>query len=151
MIGQILAWSFLFTLPGLVLTALIPTRRRGVLSLGGPLALFGLALAYLFEGAPTQSFEQPYWAPFLPDHAFRLLVDPLAGVMLAVVGFVASCVYVYSLDYMSEDPRARRFFIFLDVFVATMCLLVAAGNLTVLLLASIVAAISLWRRQEGPR
>jgi NADH-quinone oxidoreductase subunit L len=73
------------------------------------------------------------WIPFLPDPAFRLTVDGLAAVMLAVVGGVASCVFVYAIAYMKEDERAHRFFAFLDFFVATMSLLVVAGNLTVLL------------------
>ena len=155
MIAALLQWSWLFPLPGLLLTALVRTQRAGVLSLGGPVALFLVAAAYLATGAPAAEHATPHWAPFLPDGAFRLLVDPLAGVMLAVVGGVASCVYVYSLDYMSEDPRRRRFFCFLDLFVATMVLLVVAGNLSVLLigwagvgLASFLL-ISFWWTRPG--
>jgi NADH-quinone oxidoreductase subunit L len=43
-------------------------------------------------------------------------------------------VYVYSLGYMKGDPGQARFFAFLDLFVATMTLLVLGGNLAVVLI-----------------
>ncbi len=132
--NQLLLWSFAFTAPGALLTALGVGRRPGTASLLGPIALFAIAVAYLAQGAPQISYTAEGWAPFLPDGAFRLAADPLTGVMLAVVGGVASCVYVYSLEYMGHDPRARRYFCFLDLFVATMTLLIVAGNLSVLLI-----------------
>src|SRR6185436_7581501 len=91
-------------------------------------------------------FEVANWLPFLPDGAFHLRVDPLSAVMLAVVGAVSTCVYVYSLGYIPDqvgegqgytpDESAvaqRRFFCYLDFFLASMALLVLAGNIAVLL------------------
>ena len=78
--------------------------------------------------------------------------------MLAVVGAVSTCVYVYSLGYMDDGAgyrHQRRFFCFLDFFLASMALLVLAGNIAVLLvgwtgvgLASFLL-ISFWTERPG--
>jgi NADH-quinone oxidoreductase subunit L len=91
----------------------------------------------------------------MPDGAFRSLADPLSALMLAILGFVASLVYIYTLGYMADDPGRRRFFVYLDLFVATMALLVLAGNLAVLLIGwtgvgiSSFLLISFWRDRPG--
>src|ERR671937_1413 len=78
----------------------------------------------------------------------------IPGLILTAFG-LASCVYVYTLGYMAEDPGRRRFFVYLDVFVASMSLLVLAGNLAVLLIGwtgvgiSSFLLISFWRDRPG--
>src|ERR671938_1908921 len=75
--------------------------------------------------------------------------------MLAILGFVAALVYVYSLGYMADDPARRRFFVYLDLFVTSMAVLVLAGNLAVLLIGwtgvgiSSFLLISFWRDRPG--
>lgn len=127
-------WVWLFPLPFLVLNILKLPKKAGALSFVGPLAVFVVAVAYLFGDRTPVKVAVDGWIPFLPDTAFRLTVDGLAAVMLAVVGGVASCVFVYAISYMKDDERAHRFFAFLDFFVLAMCLLVVSGNLTVLLI-----------------
>ena len=154
---SILAWAWVFTLPGLVLTGLgFPRDRRyaGYASLAGPPVMLIVALAAFVRGG-TYPFAIPNWLPFLPDGAFRTLADELSAFMLIILGFVATLVYVYSLGYMAEDPGRRRFFVYLDLFVATMALLVLAGNLAVLLIGwtgvgiSSFLLISFWRDRPG--
>src|ERR1700737_3562572 len=128
---SLLAWAWTFTLPGLVLTAFrVPGSRRsaGYASLPGPVVLLLVAVAALVGGG-SASVQFENWLPFLPDGAFRALADELSALMLAILGFVAALVYVYSLGYMSDDPARRRFFAYLDVFVAAMALLALAGHL----------------------
>jgi NADH-quinone oxidoreductase subunit L len=153
----LLAWAWVFTLPGLALTALgFPGDRRqaGYASLPGPFVLLIVAVAALLNGG-TYSVTFEGWLPFLPDGAYRSLADPLSALMLAILGFVAALVYVYSLGYMADDPGKRRFFVYLDLFVATMALLVLAGNLAVLLIGwtgvgiSSFLLISFWRDRPG--
>jgi NADH-quinone oxidoreductase subunit L len=154
---QLLAWSWLFTLPGLLLTAFgVPAGRKnaGYASLPGPVVLLIVSVIALISGSSfAVAFEN--WLPFLPDGAFRALADPLSALMLAILGFVASLVYIYSLGYMADDPDKRRFFVYLDLFVATMALLVLAGNLAVLLIGwtgvgiSSFLLISFWRDRPG--
>jgi NADH-quinone oxidoreductase subunit L len=153
----LLAWAWLFTLPGLVLTGLgVPAGRRyaGYASVPGPVVLLVVAVAALLGGgSATVQFDN--WLPFLPDGAFRLLADPLSALMLAILGFVAALVYIYSLGYMADDPARRRFFVYLDLFVTAMALLVLAGNLAVLLIGwtgvgiSSFLLIAFWRDRPG--
>ncbi len=153
----ILAWAWVFTLPGLLLTALgVPSNRKsaGYASLAGPLVLLIVAVVALVQGG-SFSVVFPNWLPFLPDGAFETLADTLSALMLAIVGFVATLVYIYSLGYMADDPSRRRFFVFLDLFVASMGLLVLAGNLAVLLIGwtgvgiSSFLLVSFWRDKPG--
>ncbi|MFN8632811.1 MAG: NADH-quinone oxidoreductase subunit L [Chloroflexota bacterium] len=154
----VLLWAWLFTLPGLILTALGVGKRPGSASQGGPVVMLLVALAALGERAHAD-FSIPNWLPFLPDGAFSLRVDPLSAVMLAVVGAVSTCVYVYSLGYMEPEVEGngnvRRFFCFLDFFLASMALLVLAGNILVLLIGwtgvgiSSFLLISFWNEKPG--
>ncbi|MBS4025208.1 MAG: NADH-quinone oxidoreductase subunit L [Clostridia bacterium] len=57
-----------------------------------------------------------------------LLIDPLTGVMLFVVTFIAFLVMVYSMGYMSHDPGYSRFFAYLSLFTFSMLGLVVANN-----------------------
>ncbi|MDP2343208.1 MAG: NADH-quinone oxidoreductase subunit L [Deltaproteobacteria bacterium] len=154
--SQLLPWCFLFPLPFLVLNIFGIPRKPGALSFVGPLAVFVGALVWLLGDRQTVTVLHKDWIPFLPDSSFSLSVDGLAAVMLAVVGGVATCVFIYAIAYMKDDERAHRFFAFLDFFVAAMCLLVVAGNLTVLLagwtavgIASFLL-ISFWWERGGP-
>ena len=134
--SALLPWAWLFTLPGLFLTGL-GVGRPGLASLWGPAVMTAVAVGWLLGPRTPVEIVQPGWLPFLPNGAFHLRADGLAGVMLAVVGVVSLCVYVYSLAYMGppdETPSSqRRFFMYLDFFVASMAILVLAGNLAVLL------------------
>jgi NADH-quinone oxidoreductase subunit L len=58
-----------------------------------------------------------------------LLVDPLAIVMVLVVTGVGSLIHVYSIAYMQGDEGYPRFFAYLNLFAASMLLLVLADNL----------------------
>ena len=153
--ANLLLWSFLFPLPTLLLSALGLPKRGGLVSFLSPLALLGVGLAWLAQGGETAKLVIPGFVRFLPDDAFRLTVDPLAGVMLQVVGFIATCVFVYAHGYMAHDERPHRFFAFLDFFVAAMCLLLVAGNLSVLLIGwtgvgvASFLLISFWWKKDG--
>ena len=66
------------------------------------------------------------------DVAFDLLVDPLSAVMLLVVTGVGTLIHVYSIGYMHGDDRYPRFFAYLNLFAASMLLLVLANNVLLL-------------------
>src|SRR3954452_3016578 len=57
-----------------------------------------------------------------------LLVDQLSLVFVLLITFVGSLIHVYSLGYMEHDPDKRRFFAYLNLFVAAMLLLVLANS-----------------------
>ncbi|HST80563.1 MAG TPA: NADH-quinone oxidoreductase subunit L [Kineosporiaceae bacterium] len=57
-----------------------------------------------------------------------LLLDPLSVAFVLLVTFVGSLIHVYSVAYMEHDPDRRRFFAYLNLFVAAMLLLVLADS-----------------------
>lgn len=57
-----------------------------------------------------------------------LLVDPLSMVFVMLITFVGSLIHVYSLGYMEHDPDKRRFFAYLNLFIAAMLVLVLADS-----------------------
>ena len=66
------------------------------------------------------------------DVRWSLLLDPLSAVMLLLVTWVGLLIHVYSLGYMAHDPRYERFFAYLNLFVASMLVLVLGSNFLVL-------------------
>ncbi|NYG06432.1 NADH-quinone oxidoreductase subunit L [Phycicoccus badiiscoriae] len=69
---------------------------------------------------------------WVPAGSFNLdagmLVDQLSVTFVLLVTFVGSLIHVYSLGYMEHDPDKRRFFAYLNLFVAAMLLLVLADS-----------------------
>ena len=169
----LVGWAWALPLPFIVLGILGLPRRGGAVSFLGPLGVLVLALVGLahlgdtsvgggsfsggssFSGMGVPDVRIDGFLPFLPDDAFVTHPDGLALSMLAVVGMVSTCIYLFALGYMEKDENRHRFFAFLDVFVASMCLLVLAGNITTLLigwagvgLASFLL-ISFWWERPG--
>ncbi|HEX2058923.1 MAG TPA: NADH-quinone oxidoreductase subunit L [Actinomycetota bacterium] len=66
------------------------------------------------------------------DAGADLLVDQLSIVMVLVVAGVGTLIHVYSIGYMEGDPRYPRFFAYLNLFAASMLLLVLADNLVLM-------------------
>ena len=58
-----------------------------------------------------------------------LLYDPLSALFLLLITGVGSLIHVYSIGYMEHDARRRRFFGYLNLFVAAMLMLVLVGQL----------------------
>ncbi|MDM8085512.1 NADH-quinone oxidoreductase subunit L [Cellulomonas cellasea] len=62
------------------------------------------------------------------DLSAGLRLDPLSLTFVMLVTFVGSLIHVYSIAYMAEDPAKRRFFAYLNLFIAAMLLLVLADS-----------------------
>ncbi len=79
------------------------------------------------DGAPYEAFF--YITSFdTLNFEIGILIDSLTAMMLIVVSTVASCVQIYSLGYMKDDPRFSRFFAYLSLFCFSMLGLVIANN-----------------------
>ena len=61
-----------------------------------------------------------------------LLIDPLSILFALLITGVGSLIHIYSIGYMARDPNRRRFFAFLNLFVAAMLILVLADSYAVL-------------------
>jgi NADH-quinone oxidoreductase subunit L len=59
---------------------------------------------------------------------FNLLYDQLSAVFLLLITGVGALIHIYSIGYMEHDDRRRRFFGYLNLFVAAMLVLVLAGD-----------------------
>ncbi|WP_433445146.1 NADH-quinone oxidoreductase subunit L [Nonomuraea sp. CA-141351] len=57
-----------------------------------------------------------------------LLIDPLSISFALLITGVGSLIHIYSIGYMAHDEHRRRFFSYLNLFVAAMLLLVLADN-----------------------
>ncbi|MFE7651519.1 NADH-quinone oxidoreductase subunit L [Streptomyces bottropensis] len=73
---------------------------------------------YLFSWIPVEGFQA--------DVAFQL--DQLSMTFVLLITGVGSLIHVYSIGYMEHDERRRRFFGYLNLFLAAMLLLVLADN-----------------------
>jgi len=62
----------------------------------------------------------------------EMRVDALSMVMVTMVTGVAFLIHMYSMDYMHGDPRYPRFFAYMNLFVASMLILVLANNFVLL-------------------
>jgi NADH-quinone oxidoreductase subunit L len=61
-----------------------------------------------------------------------LQIDQLSICFVLLISGVGSLIHIYSVAYMAEDPDHRRFFGYLNLFLASMLLLVVADNYVVL-------------------
>ncbi len=137
----------------LFLIVAIPLASSAVLLLGGkytdswghllgtlaPLASFGLGVAAFLdlrngsEEALTQSlFTWVNAGTFQVDYA--IVFDPLSALFVLLITGVGGLIHIYSIGYMAHDERRRRFFGYLNLFVAAMLTLVLASDYLVLFL-----------------
>ena len=72
----------------------------------------------LFEWAPVARLQVD----------FGLQFDALSGCFVLLITGVGALIHLYSIGYMAHDPGRRRFFGYLNLFVAAMLLLVLADN-----------------------
>ena len=86
--------------------------------------------AFAGELEPTHIFLFS-WIPSLGLDA-ALLWDPLSVMMTLMVTGVGFLIHVYAIGYMHGDPRFGRFFTYLNLFVASMLILVLADSFGVL-------------------
>jgi NADH-quinone oxidoreductase subunit L len=103
----------------------------------GLAALDAILISFRFLGAPDLTFHQIGWvwfdvAGFRPAIGFYL--DALSLVMMLVVTVVSFLIHVYSVEYMAGDEGFNRYFAYMNLFVASMCVLVLADNLLFLYL-----------------
>jgi NADH-quinone oxidoreductase subunit L len=63
---------------------------------------------------------------------FGLQIDQLSICFVLLITGVGSLIHIYSVAYMAEDPDRRRFFAYLNLFLAAMLLLVVADDFVAL-------------------
>ncbi|TGN66584.1 NADH-quinone oxidoreductase subunit L [Nocardioides eburneiflavus] len=90
-----------------------------------------LFVSLLGRDAEARQVGQQLWTWFETGSltvGMDLLYDPLAALFLLLITGVGSLIHVYAIGYMEHDPRRRRFFGYLNLFVAAMLTLVLSAN-----------------------
>jgi NADH-quinone oxidoreductase subunit L len=57
------------------------------------------------------------------------LADPLSITMCLFITGIGALIHMYSVGYMKGDPKFSKFFVYLNLFIASMLLLVLGDNL----------------------
>lgn len=112
-------------------------------TLGTALALgsFGVAAWAFYEMLDRSDAQRAVhynlfsWVPATGLQVdFALGLDQLSMCFALLITGVGSLIHIYSIGYMSHDPGRRRFFAYLNLFLAAMLVLVLADNYLVLYL-----------------
>lgn len=136
--------ALLVAIPLFSAAVLLLSGRRSnswghLLGTGAAIATFGVAVATVLNlfGQPAEErvIHQSVWTwiasgSFQADVAFT--VDPLSAVFILLITGVGSLIHIYSIGYMSHDENRRKFFAYLNLFVAAMLILVLADNFLLL-------------------
>lgn len=77
-----------------------------------------LVQQHLFSWVPAGNFEV----------SAGLRIDPLSMTFVLLVTFVGTLIHIYSVAYMAHDKDRRRFFAYLNLFIAAMLILVLADS-----------------------
>ncbi len=96
------------------------------------------------------------WLPVGSLHVdMALLADPLSITMALFVTGIGSLIHLYAIGYMHGDPKFSKFFLYLNLFVFSMLMLVLGENLLVTFLgwegvgACSYFLISFWHTRDS--
>jgi len=139
----LLAWSWLLiALPAAGAVVLLIGGRRTdrwghLLGCATVVASFvlGLAATLQLAGLDSRSVSWNGYTFIKVGHLdvpFGILFDPLSAAFVLLITGVGSLIHIYSIGYMAHDPGRRRFFAYLNLFVAAMLLLVLGSNYVML-------------------
>ncbi|MBA4854559.1 NADH-quinone oxidoreductase subunit L [Nocardia farcinica] len=138
--------SLLPALPLAGAVVLLLIGRRGdrwghLLGTATALASFVVAVvafvAMLGRAEPARAIHTDLfsWVPVAGLQVdFGLSLDQLSMCFVLLITGVGTLIHVYSIGYMNADPGRRRFFAYLNLFLAAMLILVLANNYLVLYL-----------------
>lgn len=95
-----------------------------------------LSLIRIYESSEVLFINGFKWF-YLPGTAqinFDLLLDKLSITYVVLVLSIGLCVLIYTFSYFRYEPHVERLFLFINLFMMSMCILVIGGNLFVLFL-----------------
>ncbi|HEX5410532.1 MAG TPA: NADH-quinone oxidoreductase subunit L [Terriglobia bacterium] len=113
---------------------MVPVLGAGSVGLSAIVSII-ITVNFLSSPPPGNHFTQLLWTwidvgGFRPEIAFYL--DSLSLLMTLVVTFVGFLIHFYSGEFMEEDEGYSRFFAYMNLFVASMCILLLGSNLLLL-------------------
>ena len=112
--------------------------RSGWFAAAMPIASFLVAVSVYFDLLSRSSEERHEvvtlfsWIPVGVLHIdVALLADPLSITMALFITGIGSLIHLYAIGYMHGDPKFSKFFLYLNLFVFSMLMLVLGENLLV--------------------
>lgn len=135
-----LIWlTILFPVVGAILQTLVgkalPKRILGFLAVL-PIALafgIGVKLTMSLDPASASVITSVPWIHVQGlSIPFELRIDSLSMLMVLIITGIGSLIHLYATGYMAEEKDYGRFFAYLNLFVASMLLLVLGNNLLLL-------------------
>jgi NADH-quinone oxidoreductase subunit L len=97
--------------------------------------VFGLLLFFTADGKATVDTKLFSWIPVgALQVEFGLRIDALSLTFVLLITGVGALIHIYSVGYMAADPGRRRFFGYLNLFVASMLVLVLGNGFVTLYL-----------------
>src|SRR5580693_5665409 len=94
----------------------------------------GVYLDLLTVHGPVRTFTENLWS-WIPVGGLQvragLFVDPLSMTMVLFVTGVSTLIHLYSIGYMKGDRDYPKFFLYMNLFVASMLILVLGSNMVV--------------------
>jgi NADH-quinone oxidoreductase subunit L len=103
-----------------------------------PIASFLVSVSVYFDLLSRSSEERHEvvtlfsWIPVGALHIdVALLADPLSITMALFITGIGSLIHLYAIGYMHGDPKFSKFFLYLNLFVFSMLMLVLGENLLV--------------------
>ena len=95
----------------------------------------GVYLDLLTVNTPVRTYTQNLWTwipvDSTPGPRPALFVDPLSMTMVLFVTGISTMIHLYSIGYMKGDKDYSKFFLYMNLFVASMLILVLGSNLLV--------------------
>jgi NADH-quinone oxidoreductase subunit L len=85
----------------------------------------------LGRAAGARSYDQTWYTWLSVDRlhvSAGVLIDPLSMTMALFVTGVSTLIHLYSIGYMEHDENFPKFFLYLNLFVSSMLILVLADN-----------------------
>jgi NADH-quinone oxidoreductase subunit L len=118
----------------LLLGRYLSERQVGVVGTGVVVVSFGLAVStfvmLLHHSSREVTVNLFAWISVGTLHVpAALLVDPLSITMCLFVTGISALIHLYSTGYMHGERDFRKFFLYMNLFVFSMLLLVLANNL----------------------
>ncbi|MCU1357810.1 MAG: nuoL [Acidimicrobiales bacterium] len=101
---------------------------------GSFLATVGVFVTLHGKGEEHRQLTQSLfdWIPVGGLHVdVGFLADPLSITMCLFVTGIAALIHLYAIGYMHGDPRFSKFFVYLNLFVFSMLMLVLGDNLLI--------------------
>lgn len=112
--------------------------RSGWFAAAMPIASFLVTLTVYFDLLSRHSEDRHEvvtlfsWIPVGALHIdVALLADPLSITMALFITGIGSLIHLYAIGYMHGDPKFSKFFLYLNLFVFSMLMLVLGENLLV--------------------